>query len=208
MALLGKRETILFQGDSITDCGRDRGDLYSLGVGYPLMVASHLSAACMGSDLTFINKGVSGDRACALVGRWGADCVDLKPTIVSILIGVNDTWRRYDSNDPTSTEAFEDNYRSILERTANETGAKIILLEPFVLPVFEAQKLWREDIDPKIQAVRRLSREFKTLYVPLDGIFAAASTKKPPEFWASDGVHPTYAGNGLIASEWVKAALE
>ncbi|MCL2069058.1 MAG: GDSL-type esterase/lipase family protein, partial [Oscillospiraceae bacterium] len=131
----------------------------------------------------------------------------LKPTTLSILIGVNDTWRRYDNNDPTSTEDFERGYRSILARARDELNVKIILMEPFLLPAREELEGWREDLDPKIGAVRRLAREFGALYVPLDGIFAAECMKKPPQFWAGDGVHPTQAGHGLIADAWMKAIV-
>ena len=140
-----------------------------------------------------------------LKARWKEDCLDIEPDWVSILIGINDCWRRYDRNDPTSVEDFENGYRDILTRTANETNARLILCEPFVLPVPEDRKAWREDLDPKIHVVRQLAREFNAIYIPLDGIFAAASVKREPAFWAADGVHPTSAGHALIAMEWLKA---
>lgn len=205
MSFLDKHEVILFQGDSVTDCGRNKQDLSDLGTGYPLIVSSILSSLYASSDFTFINKGISGNRACDLAARWTQDCIELKPTIVSILIGINDTWRKFDSNDPTSADAFEMHYDTILTRTANEINAKLILLEPFVLPVRDEQSLWREDLDPKIHIVRKLSRKYNALYIPTDGIFASAYMKKSPEFWAPDGVHPSYAGHGLIAEAWLNA---
>ena len=205
MSFLGKCETILFQGDSITDCKRDKDDITSLGLGYPLLVTSFMMARARG-DYTFINKGISGNRTGDLVERWQRDCIDLKPTTVSILIGINDTWRRYKPEpDPTSTQDFYERYKTILTRTVDESEAKIIILEPFLLPVNDNLKQWREDLDPKIQAVRELSRQFGALYVPLDGLFAGACAKKPPEYWAEDGIHPTRAGHGLIAEAWVRA---
>jgi len=205
MKLLGGKETILFQGDSITDFERNREDIADLGTGYPLLVSAYMASEYTGIDFTFINKGISGNRVRDLNARWDEDCVALKPDIISILVGINDTWRRYDSGDPTSTEAFEEHYRQLLTRTKNEVTDRIILLEPFVLPVFKEQYQWREDLDPKIQSIRALAREFGALYVPLDGIFAAACMKKPPEFWSQDGVHPTVAGHGLIAKAWIDA---
>ena len=80
-------------------------------------------------------------------------------------------------------------------------------MRTLVLPYPEDRKQWREDLDPKIQAVRELAREFKTLYVPLDGLFAAACTQREPKFWAADGVHPTQAGHALIAQAWLKAVI-
>jgi lysophospholipase L1-like esterase len=152
-----------------------------------------------------INKGISGNRTGDLVARWQKDCLDIQPDIVSILIGINDTWRRYDSNDPSSAEVFEVNYRRILTETAEKTKAKIMLLEPFVLPALPDRAEWRVDLDPEIHIVRKLSREFNTLLVPLDGLLAQASGLREPSFWASDGVHPTAAGHALISQAWLKA---
>ena len=125
-----------------------------------------------------------------LLNRWDDDCIDLKPDLVSILIGINDCWRRYDSNDPTSVEDFEKNYRKILTQIKENLDAQIVLCEPFVLPVPEDRKQWREDLDPKIQVVRNLSLEFNTFYVPFDGIFASACTRREPAFWAETAFIP------------------
>lgn len=195
----------LFQGDSITDSGRDRKKSDDLGFGYPMTFASWFSALYPGLNVEFINKGVGGDRVKSLEARWKEDCLDLKPTWISILIGINDTWRRYDSNDPTSVEKFEAGYRNILTQIRDNLDAGIIICEPFVLPVPDDRKMWREDLDPKITVVRQLAREFKTLFVPLDGIFAKASVSKAPAFWAPDGVHPSNAGHALIARSILEA---
>jgi lysophospholipase L1-like esterase len=64
---------------------------------------------------------------------------------------------------------------------------------------------WRSDLDPKLDAVRRLAREFGALLVPFDGIFAQAATLREPEYWAGDGVHPTPAGHALMAQTWLRA---
>jgi acyl-CoA thioesterase-1 len=204
--LIEDNAVILFQGDSITDAGRVREDTDNLGMGYPLLAASWFSALYPAKRVRFINRGISGNRAADLVARWQEDCLDLLPSWVSILIGINDTWRRYDSNDPTTAAAFEANYRSILTHTCESLpGTRLLLLEPFVLPTPADRVAWREDLDPKIAAVRRLAREFNALYVPLDGLFAAASVQREPSFWAADGVHPTAAGHALIAQAWLKA---
>jgi lysophospholipase L1-like esterase len=199
-----ENEVVLFQGDSVTDVGRDREDLNSLVNGYPMMIAAWLAASFPEKQITFINKGISGDRVRDLRKRWEADCLGLQPTLVSILIGINDCWRRYDRNDPTSAEKFEADYRFILDQVKERTAAKIILCEPFVLPVPEDRKAWREDLDPKINVVRDLAREYRTLLIPLDGIFNSMEAFKAPEFWLRDGVHPTPAGHALIAREWMK----
>lgn len=205
MTLLQNNQRILFQGDSITDAGRSRVDDSDLGQGYAAMIAAWYSALYPADNITFINRGISGNRAKDLRQRWQHDCIDLKPDWVSILIGINDTWRRYDSSDPTTTETYEDNYRAILTATRDQLGARIIICEPFLLPTPPDRIPWREDLDPKIAAARRLAREFDAIYVPLDGIFAAAATQREPAFWAGDGVHPSPAGHALIAQSWLRA---
>jgi len=203
--LFQQGQKILFQGDSITDAGRNREDAHSLGGGYAMMAASFMQARYPGLGLQFLNRGISGNRAVDLAGRWQADCLDLRPDWVSILIGVNDCWRRFDSNDPTRTEVFFKHCRDILERTRNQ-GIGVILCEPFVLPCPPDREAWRVDLDPKIHAVRKLACEFEAILVPFDGIFASHSTIQPPAFWAADGVHPTLPGHALMAAEWIKAA--
>jgi acyl-CoA thioesterase I len=195
---------VLFQGDSITDFDRSRSDDNDLGSGYAALVAAWFAALHPGIKVRFLNRGISGNRAADLRARWKEDCLDLKPNLVSILIGINDTWRRYDSHDPTSVETYQDNFRAILQLTA-QSGAQILILEPFLLPVPEDRKAWRGDLDPKIHAARELAREFGAGYVALDGLFAEASAKRDPAFWLPDGVHPSLAGHALIAQAWLKA---
>ncbi len=203
--LIKQGDTVLFQGDSITDAGRDRSNGADLGRGYALMAAGWFNALFPELGAKFLNRGISGNRVKDLQARWQQDCVDLQPDWVSIYIGINDCWRRYDREDPTSVETFAAGYRDLLERTSQMTKAKIVMLEPFVLPVPEDRKQWREDLDPKINIVRELAREFGAHLVPLDGLFAQASTKAPSADWAPDGVHPSPAGHALIARAWLQA---
>ncbi len=196
---------ILFQGDSITDCGRERSDPEHLGWGYARMAANWLNALYPERRLRFLNRGISGNRVRDLLARWKTDCIDLQPDWVSILIGINDTWRRYDSNDPTSVEAFERDYRALLQLTREQTRAQLILLEPFVLHTPPDRAAWREDLNPKIEAVHRLAKAFNATLVRLDERFRAAAQKRPPEFWAPDGVHPSEAGHTLMAQAWLEA---
>lgn len=203
--LLGQGDRVLFQGDSVTDAGRAYDQWHDLGRGYPLFISGMFAALYPNVDVEFLNRGISGNRTKDLKVRWTEDCIDIAPTVVSILIGINDCWRRYDRKDPTSVEDFRDNYRSILDRTRSELEAKIILCEPFVLPTPPDRHEWREDLDPKIQVVRDLAREYDALLVPLDGIFAQASTYRDCEVWAADGVHPSPQGHGLIARSWLEA---
>jgi lysophospholipase L1-like esterase len=155
----------------------------------------------------FLNRGVSGDRAKDLVRRYQDDFAALKPDVVSILIGINDTWRRYDSNDPTTTEAYEQNYRTVLQNLKRDfPAAKIVIIEPFLLNTVSERTLWREDLGPKIEAARKLAREYADVFIPMDGIFIRYVTEgiKDADITA-DGVHPTTAGHAIIAAEWLKA---
>lgn len=203
--LLNPGDTILFQGDSITDCSRSRDDLTDLGRGYVFMTASRLLAVHPDLDLTIHNRGMSGNICTDLAARWQRDCLDLKPTWLSLYIGINDCWNRYRDRPPVETKEFEHAYRNLLSQSTTQLGSRLILLEPFVLPVLEGQEAWREDLNPKIDVVRKLAREYDAILVPLDGLFAAASTRKPPAYWAHDGVHPTPAGHALIAQAWLDA---
>jgi acyl-CoA thioesterase-1 len=198
--------TVLFQGDSITDTGRARAVSDDLGAGYPLLVASWYSSAFPERGARFLNRGVGGDRVVDLLERWERDCLELRPDVLSILIGINETWRAFDPGDPTPVSLFEREYRDLLERTrAALPQTRIALMEPFALPVSPEIELWRVDLDPKIQAVRRLARDFGCALIPLDGLFAEAAARRDPAYWAPDGVHPTPAGHGLIARAWLRA---
>lgn len=204
--ILHPNDVLLFQGDSITDCGRGREDDCNLGDGYVSIIADILSIEYPELKLRILNRGISGNRAINLVERWQSDCLDLKPNIVSIMIGINDTWRRYDKNDPTSIESYCESYRKILKQTRN-IGAKLVLIEPFVLPYPADRISWREDLDPRIEAVRDFAKEFDATLIPLDRIMAEAALKQPPEYWAYDGVHPTEEGHNLIAKAWMDKIL-
>lgn len=204
-SLVERGATVLFQGDSITDAGRKREDGADLGFGYAQMAAAWFSALHPERRVVFLNRGVGGDRVKDLRARWQRDCIELKPTWVSILVGINDTWRRFDSNDCTTVEEFEAVYREILGQVRDELGACLILCEPFVLHTAPDRMQWRVDLDPKIHAVRKLAREFGAVLVPLDGVFAAASARREPGFWSGDGVHPSPSGHALMAQAWLRA---
>jgi lysophospholipase L1-like esterase len=197
--------TVLFQGDSITDAGRSREDDADLGRGYAGMAAWWFEAAYPEKHVKFLNRGISGNRAKDLRARWQADCIDLKPDWMSVLIGINDTWRAFDHNDPTSTESYEDDCRHILTRTRDELGAKLILCEPFLLHCPDDRKAWRPDLNPRIDVVHRLADDFDAVLVPFDKLFAAAAEKREPQFWAGDGVQPSRPGHAFMARDWLRA---
>lgn len=196
---------ILFQGDSVTDAGRDFSDYHKLGPGYAGYAAEEIRRMFPDQSFEFINLGIGGQRTGDLMARWQTDCVDLQPDLVSILIGINDTWRRFDSDMPTSAAQFESNYRSLLEDIKTKTHAKILMLEPFLLPVWPRTAFWRFDLDEKIQVVRKLAREYADAYLPLDGLLAA-HLEQEPSYWTVDGIHPNEAGAKLIGSLYANAA--
>ncbi len=204
--LLEDGVTVLFQGDSITDADRARFYPDDLGRGYAQMAAGWFGARYPERRVRFLNRGVGGDRVADLLARWEADCLALRPDVLSILVGINDTWRAFDSGDPIPTATFEQTYRDLLTRTREALPqTRIILMEPFALPVPPVTDAWRVDLDPKIQVIRRLAQAFGCQFVALDGLFAQAATRREPAFWASDGVHPTPAGHALIAQAWLRA---
>ena len=199
---------ILFTGDSITDCGSSLSeDINFLGHGYPIFIASLLGISHPELELTFVNTGVSGNRVSGLAERWQRDVLNHKPDILSILIGINDTAMRYHAPNSVSAQEFSEVYRDLLRRTRKELpDTQIVLMEPFLLPLRTELIRWRDELDPKIQAVRELASEFSCTLIPLDGIFAAAACRREMSFWTKDGVHPTATGHALIADSWIKSA--
>ncbi len=189
-------QTIVFIGDSVTDC--DRLTIPPYGNGYVSLIAASAEIKA-----NVINVGTSGHRLVDLEKRWNADVLENNPNILSIAIGVNDTWRRYDDNDVTDVVDFENRYRSLLTITRAECNSKFVLCEPFLLPVREEMNLWREDLDPKIDVVHRLAKEFAALLVPFDSEFTQRSALSSMAELAEDGIHPTAAGHALMAKLWL-----
>lgn len=204
--ILQAQQHILFYGDSITDAGRNaaQNNNGGLGAGYAALVAAQLQARFPELNLRFTNRGISGNRIYDLENRLQDDVIAQQPTLVSILIGINDTWRRYDSNTPSPIDEFEASYRRIAQRLHESGTSRLVICEPFLLPIPDDRIAWREDLDPRIGACRRIAREFNTLYLPLDGLFAAAACRQSLAYWLPDGVHPSLAGHALIADAWIK----
>lgn len=192
---------VLFQGDSVTDSGRDRENTDSLGEGYPALIAKMLDSKAY----QVFNRGVSGNRTRDLVERWEKDTLRLQPDILTVLIGINDCWRKYDQNDETPIAYIEKNLRTLLTGTdVALPGVRLILMEPFMLPVLPERKAWRVTLDPIISLVRDLAYEFKVTLVPLDGALHAASIQAGSyEAIAADGIHPTPLGHQTIANAWM-----
>lgn len=194
---------ILFQGDSITDAGRDRNDIHNLGNGYPKYAAKYIQFRYPDEEFEFINLGISGDQTKDLVARLQSDFIDINPDVISIHIGVNDTWHYANERNWISNEQFEAQYREVLEAVKTKTNAKIIMIEQYLLPDTE-KDFFREDLNGKIDITRKLAREYADVYVPLDGLLAKACIDKPSSYFSDDGVHPNDNGSeyiGMIHAE-------
>jgi lysophospholipase L1-like esterase len=203
---------ILFQGDSITDCGRSRADAQpngagALGTGYPLLVASAALATHPDRGLRFYNRGVSGNTVPDLEQRWAADTLELRPDVLSILIGVNDFWHKLDHGYNGTVQDYEQQYNALLDATREALPhVHLIVLEPFVLRTGAVDARWFPEFDQRRAAAARVAARARATFVPLQTVFNQQSRSAPPEFWAADGVHPTPAGHAVIAEQWRRAA--
>ena len=210
-SIIQKESVILFQGDSITDAGRDRNreqnanDAGALGKGYVYLIAAQLLADQAGDGLKIYNRGISGNKVFQLADRWDKDCLMLKPDVLSILIGVNDIWHTLNGNYDGTVEKYEKDYRVLLDRTRKELPkVQMVICEPFVLRCGAVNDRWFPEFDKYRAVSRKMAKEFNALFVPFQSMFDNAVKQAPPAHWAGDGVHPTMAGAYLMGQEWLK----
>ncbi len=208
--LIGNGNVVLFQGDSITDAGRDRGrendanDGRALGGGYVYLITSRLLAERADANLKIYNRGISGHKVFQLAERWDKDCIALKPNVVSILIGVNDIWHKLNGRYDGTVEVYERDYLALVERTKQELpGVKLVICEPFVLRCGAVDEKWFPEFDGFRAAARKVATSFGAIFVAFQSAFDEAAKKAPPSHWAGDGVHPTMAGAALMAQTWL-----
>jgi len=201
-----KQIKIVFQGDSITDAGRDKRNYHDMGKGYPKYASQLLTEAMPDTELEFINFGISGNRTCQLFDRLYADGLAFDPDMISILIGINDIWHRYGSGKiATTDEQIATNYRAILERIKRESHAKIVMLSPYILDTEDKEPM-REDLARILPIIRSLADEFADVYIPLDELFEEALKTQPePKFYSGDGVHPNQNGAEFIGRHYAEA---
>ncbi|MBE6661726.1 MAG: lysophospholipase [Ruminococcaceae bacterium] len=206
-------KTILFQGDSITDCGWDRNNPNSLGQGYAQLVAAELGFEAPG-EYTFYNRGISGNRIVDLYARIKADIINLKPDYMSILIGVNDVWHEIMKNNGVDAEKFEKIYTMLLEEVLQALpNLKIFLIAPYVVKGSSTDntqdapnrfQIFREEVDKRIAAVEKLGEKFHLPVLHLQEKFDEHIAKNNnASYWVRDGVHPALYGHELIAREWL-----
>lgn len=203
---LQRDDTLLFIGDSITDCGR-RDDPDRLGNGYVKLCHDLLVARNPSQAPNVLNRGIGGDTVVHLAHRWTDDVLAIAPTVLSIKIGVNDVWRQFDQRGPgVPVEAYMEIYRELLDRTvATLPAIKLVLCEPTVLYIDPESNAANEMVRSYVQAVHRLAKEFDATVVRLFEAFDAAWRTRPDLEWAPDGVHPTPLGHMLLARTWLDA---
>jgi lysophospholipase L1-like esterase len=214
--LVARGDVILFQGDSITDAGRSRDPAKAnapnnqpgMGNGYVWLAAVELLVGHPDDGLKTFNRGISGHKVFQLAERWQADCLDLNPNLLSILIGVNDFWHTLDPKlgYKGTVEVYERDYQALLERTIKALPkVKLVICEPFVLRCGAVNDRWFPEFDRYRAAAQRVAKTRHATFVPFQTMFDQAVKYAPPAHWAGDGVHPSPAGASLMAYFWLKA---
>ncbi len=207
---------IIFQGDSITDAGRNKerqaaNNSGSLGRGYVSLIASELLGKYPGKNWQCYNRGISGNKVHQLAARWKEDCLDLKPDVLSILIGVNDYWHTLTHNYKGTVEVYEEDLRNLLDLTISALpDLKLIIAEPFAVDGGSAinNDEWFPAFNGYREAAKSIAKDYNAAWVPYQTIFDEALDKASVDYWCPDGVHPAPAGNYLMAQAWLKAFHE
>ena len=204
-------KTFVFQGDSITDAGRDYHSDDNRGAGYPTLVAARLGYDCPG-EYRFLNRGVSGDRVVDLNARIKRGIINLKPDILSILIGINDVWHELNDNpNGVDNDKYFRTYCALLDEIKTACpGVQIYILEPFVLKAAATEANWDvfdRETHLRAASAKKAAEQCNCRFVPLQAKFDTLCEKAEPSYWLRDGVHPTAMGHQLIADELIKAVM-
>jgi lysophospholipase L1-like esterase len=209
---LQKGMTILFQGDSITDAGRQNrqqpnsNEQASMGNGYASIAAAALLTSRPELNLSIYNRGISGNKVHQLAARWQKECLDYQPDVLSILIGVNDIWHGLNGRYDGTVQTYEDDYRSLIQRTRKALPrVRLVICEPFVLRCGAVNDKWFPEFDRYRESARTVASESGAVFVPFQSMFDRAIEFAPPAHWAADGVHPTPHGAALMADFWLQA---
>lgn len=208
---LAKDSVVLFQGDSITDAGRNREDngfntAKVLGTGYAMLAAADLLAEYPSLNLKVYNRGISGNKVYQLAERWEKDCLELKPDVLSILIGVNDFWHKLNGNYSGTIDIYINDFVALLKRTRKSfPNVKLIIGEPFAVPGIKAvDAKWYPEFYEYQVAAREIAAQFGAALIPYQKIYDEAQKQAPGVYWTGDGVHPTLAGAQLMAEAWTE----
>lgn len=210
---LKKEAVILFQGDSITDCGRKKdatncNNIDQLGVGYALFTATALMQKQAEKQPKIYNRGISGHKVFQLRERWDADTLAFKPDVLSILIGVNDYWHTLNGGYNGTVQIYENDFRNLLKYTKEKLpNVQLVICEPFALRGGSAIKdnEWFPMFNEYRTAAKKLAGEFDAVFVPFQSAFDEAMKIAPATYWSADGVHPDLPGRQLMAEVWLKA---
>ncbi len=194
---------IVFFGDSITDCDRDRNDEKSLGNGYVKVLADKLRPIYPDMDIELINKGVSGNEVCDLLARVQRDVIDLKPDAVVMMIGINNTIHQFKYGKELNFKQFERDLVALIE-ALKEAGIVVIFLEPFLLPAPDKKRM-RPVFEKELAIIHRVCVEKCDEFVAYDEMFNGLCESHPYTDYSEDGVHPTFRGSNLIANTSIKA---
>ena len=201
-------KTILFQGDSITDCGRSRENDIVLGEGYAELITAALGYEAPG-EYNFLNRGIGGNRIVDLYARIKCDFINLKPDVLSILIGVNDVWHEAEWNNGVDNDKFFKIYCMLIEELQEALpDTKIMIMEPFVLKGPATENAWdifSTEVPRRAQKAKEVADKYGLTFIPLQEKFDKAAEKCGPTYWLRDGVHPTRMGHELIKKAWLEA---
>jgi lysophospholipase L1-like esterase len=208
---LKKDAIVLFQGDSITDAGRKKDQSAAnnpgaMGSGYAFLAAAALLKQYPDRNLQIYNKGISGNKVYQLAERWDADCLQLKPDVLSIMIGVNDFWHTLTSGYKGTIKTYQDDFAALLDRTKQQLPAvQLVIGEPFAVTGIKAvDEKWYPAFNDYRAAAREIADKYGAAFIPYQSIFDKAGKIAPGAYWTGDGVHPTLAGAELMAAAWLE----
>lgn len=194
---------IVFLGDSITDCERDRSDINSLGNGFVKILADKLRPIYPDTDIQLINKGVSGDEISDLLARADGDVIALKPDAVVIMAGINNVIHKFKDEKELDLKKFEADFKELLKKLKKE-GMVVIFLEPFLLPAPDKLRM-RKLFNEELAIVNKIALKYADEFVAYDEMFNGLTETIPYTEYSLDGVHPTHRGSRLIADQAIKA---
>ena len=194
---------IVFIGDSITDCERDRTDENSLGNGFVEILSDKLRPIYTDMDIQLINKGISGNEVCDVLARVNKDVIDLKPDTAVVMIGINNVLHQYKYGKQLDLKQFERDFTELLGKI-KDAGITLIVLEPFLMPAPDKLRM-RPLFNKELEIIHRVAVDIADEFVAYDEMFNGLSESIRYTEYSMDGVHPTHRGSRLIADTAIKA---
>lgn len=198
MINIKENSIVLFQGDSVTDCNRNRNDEYDLGNSYVKIVGRYLKR----HNVQVINRAISGNKVNDLLSRFEKDFVNCRPDYIFLLIGVNDTWHNYPNQKATSV--FKEEYDLLLRKIKQEINVPVVILEPFIIGYKENYTCMRSDLLEKVDEIRKLAKKYNCEYIAFENDFATILIHEDEELYSREGIHPLEKGYKLMAKKIIK----